>query len=226
VFPDGGLLKGAAPLPEASIVRMTGLFRVKAGTARFGEIVAVHAVSSPSAKTISVFSAKNDAYAITRAGCIEGGTKVVLEGHWRYAATIDTGLVRFFVGPPDLAKALCAGTDPATTKLPPEATLDGAVGVGSAIPDETVTLQRVGDLRKFERFFVAGHRGACRTIDDCGASENTRESIRMAESFGATVVENLFGNQDPIGAVIRVGRHPYRVIGVMARKGPSPGGAS
>jgi putative ABC transport system permease protein len=38
------------------------------------------------------------------------------------------------------------------------------------------------------------------------------------------VVENLFGNQDPIGAVLRIGRHPYRVIGVLAPKGPSPFG--
>jgi putative ABC transport system permease protein len=42
--------------------------------------------------------------------------------------------------------------------------------------------------------------------------------------LGTRVVENLFGNQDPIGAVLRIGRHPYRVIGVLAPKGPSPFG--
>ncbi|MCS6898671.1 MAG: ABC transporter permease [Myxococcales bacterium] len=42
--------------------------------------------------------------------------------------------------------------------------------------------------------------------------------------LGVRVVEHLFGNQDPIGAVVRIGRHPYRVIGVLAPKGPSPFG--
>ncbi len=42
--------------------------------------------------------------------------------------------------------------------------------------------------------------------------------------LGSTPAEALFGNQDPVGATVRVGRHPYRVIGVLARKGPNPFG--
>jgi putative ABC transport system permease protein len=42
--------------------------------------------------------------------------------------------------------------------------------------------------------------------------------------LGTTVSEALFGNQDPIGAVIRIGRYPYRVIALMEKKGPSPFG--
>ncbi|RYE83176.1 MAG: FtsX-like permease family protein, partial [Myxococcales bacterium] len=42
--------------------------------------------------------------------------------------------------------------------------------------------------------------------------------------LGSRVAENLFDQVDPVGATIRIGRHPYRVIGVMAPKGPSPFG--
>ncbi|MCF8016566.1 MAG: ABC transporter permease [Chromatiaceae bacterium] len=37
--------------------------------------------------------------------------------------------------------------------------------------------------------------------------------------LGATLSEELFGNRSPLGARIRVGGEPFRVIGVMARKG-------
>ena len=36
---------------------------------------------------------------------------------------------------------------------------------------------------------------------------------------GQTVAEKLFGNADPIGRSIRIGRYPYRVIGVLVPKG-------
>jgi putative ABC transport system permease protein len=37
--------------------------------------------------------------------------------------------------------------------------------------------------------------------------------------LGATLSEELFGSHSPLGARIRVGGEPFRVIGVMARKG-------
>jgi putative ABC transport system permease protein len=42
--------------------------------------------------------------------------------------------------------------------------------------------------------------------------------------IGATVVLNLFGTDDPIGRIIRIGRSPYTVVGVMASRGTSPFG--
>ncbi len=42
--------------------------------------------------------------------------------------------------------------------------------------------------------------------------------------LGDAVKENLFGNQDPIGQYVRIGRYPYRVIGVLTKKGNSPFG--
>jgi putative ABC transport system permease protein len=42
--------------------------------------------------------------------------------------------------------------------------------------------------------------------------------------IGQTVALNLFGTGDPVGRVIRVGRSPYTVVGVLAARGTSPFG--
>ncbi len=42
--------------------------------------------------------------------------------------------------------------------------------------------------------------------------------------LGQTVVDNLFGDMNPIGEVIRIKNIPFTVIGVLDRKGPSPSG--
>jgi putative ABC transport system permease protein len=52
-------------------------------------------------------------------------------------------------------------------------------------------------------------------------SENTggRECL-----IGVGVAHELFGEEDPVGRVLRIGPHPFRVIGVLAEKGPGPFG--
>jgi len=42
--------------------------------------------------------------------------------------------------------------------------------------------------------------------------------------IGQTVVENLFGDENPLGKTIRVQDLPFRIIGVLASKGQSPFG--
>jgi putative ABC transport system permease protein len=42
--------------------------------------------------------------------------------------------------------------------------------------------------------------------------------------IGQTVALSLFGTEDPVGRVIRVGRSPYTVVGVLAARGTSPFG--
>ena len=42
--------------------------------------------------------------------------------------------------------------------------------------------------------------------------------------IGETVREKLFGPQDPIGQYVRIGRYPYRIVGLLAKKGQSPFG--
>jgi putative ABC transport system permease protein len=42
--------------------------------------------------------------------------------------------------------------------------------------------------------------------------------------LGQTVVDNLFGGDDPIGKMVRIKKIPFTVIGVLDRKGQSPQG--
>jgi putative ABC transport system permease protein len=42
--------------------------------------------------------------------------------------------------------------------------------------------------------------------------------------LGTTAAEALFGTADPIGHMVRIGRHPFRVVGVLESKGQSPFG--
>ena len=60
-------------------------------------------------------------------------------------------------------------------------------------------------------------RGAAFTEDDDEHSANVC-------LIGATVVENLFGSEDPIGKTIRIRTTPCRVIGLLTAKGQSPTG--
>ncbi|MEN6560774.1 MAG: ABC transporter permease [Acidobacteriota bacterium] len=52
----------------------------------------------------------------------------------------------------------------------------------------------------------------------------TDQDIRSASKvclLGQTVVDNLFGTQDPVGAVVRIKNIPFKVVGVLAPKGQS-----
>jgi putative ABC transport system permease protein len=61
-----------------------------------------------------------------------------------------------------------------------------------------------------------------------GKGELWTESDELVKTkvcvIGMTVAEKLFGNADPIGRTIRIGRYPYRIIGTLEPKGTSPFG--
>jgi putative ABC transport system permease protein len=42
--------------------------------------------------------------------------------------------------------------------------------------------------------------------------------------LGDTVAKNLFGDEDPVDKILRIRRVPFRVLGVLGAKGPSPWG--
>ncbi|MDR2175080.1 MAG: ABC transporter permease [Synergistaceae bacterium] len=42
--------------------------------------------------------------------------------------------------------------------------------------------------------------------------------------LGYTVAQNLFGEEDPVGKILRIRRVPFRVVGVLGAKGPNPWG--
>jgi putative ABC transport system permease protein len=76
----------------------------------------------------------------------------------------------------------------------------------------------VGSTREF--FFVrdwALTRGAPWTESD----ERTKARVCV---IGTTLAERLFGASDPIGRDVRIGRHAYRILGVLASKGQAPFG--
>ncbi|MGC2063278.1 MAG: ABC transporter permease [Thermodesulfovibrionales bacterium] len=55
----------------------------------------------------------------------------------------------------------------------------------------------------------------------------TDQDVRSATKvclLGQTVVDNLFGDADPLGQVIRIKKIPFTVIGVLGPKGQSPNG--
>lgn len=182
VFPDGGMLATSDPVPAQSLSALAGTWNVSGATKRFGPVVA----SSATRETLSLLAAHNDAYAVLRAGCLEGGTKLVFEGYWRYANDTDTGLVRLFAGPPQVAAQLCAGQPPSLTPL-----LEGSLGEEDALPDKGAAFSYRGPLldEPARPFQVVAHRGGCRTSDDCGASENSLEVLQIAQSLGASAVE-------------------------------------
>jgi putative ABC transport system permease protein len=58
-----------------------------------------------------------------------------------------------------------------------------------------------------------------------GSGSNWTESDELLKTkvciIGLTVATSLFGTEDPVGRVIRIGRSPYTVIGVLASRGTS-----
>lgn len=61
-----------------------------------------------------------------------------------------------------------------------------------------------------------------------GKGELWTESDETVKSkvcvIGQTVADKLFGTLDPVGRTIRIGRHPFRIIGTLEPKGNSPFG--
>ncbi len=185
-FPNGGLLATATPVPAGALAHLEGMYRVRDSRVLGTDPVAVHTTRD----TVSIFAAPNAAYAILHSGCLQAGTELVLEGYWRYPAATSTGLVRLLVGPPALAAAVCSGDFTTLPSPPPPPTLEGMTGSGAGEPNVTAAIDFDHALKATQnRFVVVGHHGACATTDDCGASENSLESIKMVESFGGSVAE-------------------------------------
>src|SRR5207253_2376247 len=55
--------------------------------------------------------------------------------------------------------------------------------------------------------------------------ENDVISARSLVLIGETVREQLFGDEDPVGQVIRINEQLFQVVGVLLRKGPSASGS-
>jgi putative ABC transport system permease protein len=77
---------------------------------------------------------------------------------------------------------------------------------------------------------IMGHNQLFPSIRNCpvekGAffSEQDVASAARVAVLGKTVVDNLFGAQDPIGQMIRIKGQPFRVVGVLMAKGQNANG--
>ena len=111
---------------------------------------------------------------------------------------------------------------------------------GAAILKEATSVVNVSTFSSASAQVVAGDRNAATQV--MGVSRSYWEvrgyTFAQGQSFtesdeqlkakvvvlGDTVRENLFGTQESMGQYVRIGRYPYRVIGVLERKGQSPFG--
>ncbi len=182
-LPDESLLEGAESVPTETLSLIDGFYDVE-GTEFFGDqVILAHRGAG-----VSLFAGVNNAYALMEAGCIEGGARLVLEGVWRFGNKSTRGTMRIEIGPPEAAALLCSGDKPEDAAL--TVTVDGALGLNSDEHTTQLSLTRSTPLVPPESpFLVIAHRGGCRTIDACGAAENSIEVIKLAEPLGANVIE-------------------------------------
>ena len=180
-FEDGGLVaKGVAP-PRGALKALEGVYST---SSVFGPEAVAHATAT----TLSLLAAPRSSLAVLQAGCLgDAGTRrLVLEGYWRYLDGTETGLVRLFVSPPEVAEAVCLGGPVLASSV----SFSGMTGTGVANPTDAI--EAVYSRPRKERtgkFLAGGHRGACLTSSGCAASENSVESIRLTEQLGADLAE-------------------------------------
>lgn len=124
----------------------------------------------------------------------------------------------------------------------------GALGAGArlteddgrAIVREAVSVTAVAPALRSRAQIVAGEKnwsaqviGSTRSFFPVrnwhvvrGAEWDEHDEATKAKVciLGTTVAERLFGTEDPVGRSIRIGRHAFRVVGVLESKGEAPFG--
>ena len=109
------------------------------------------------------------------------------------------------------------------------AILGDATSVADITPFSSLSAQIVADDKNVATQVMGTTRSYWRVRDYKfvrGESWTDTDELLKAKVcvIGDTVRENLFGDRDAVGQYVRIGRYPYRVIGVLARKGQSPFG--
>jgi glycerophosphoryl diester phosphodiesterase len=177
---DRSILDGSIPLSEAVKNNLEGIYRVTDGSDHFGDQVVIRW----NEEYISIFGQKNSIYSILKGGSV--GTEVYLEGYWRYATNIETGLIELQIPDDTAGKNIFKKNDTAQFEI------KGLFGSGNNTPDRKITLVYERPIIPevlARKFFIVAHRGAGRTSDLLPASENTLEIINLAERFGANAIE-------------------------------------
>jgi putative ABC transport system permease protein len=115
------------------------------------------------------------------------------------------------------------------TEADGRAILREATSVGAVVPFLQARAQLVAAEKNVSTNVVASsHRYLEVRGFSLAAGSNFTEADEHIKAkvclLGSTVKENLFGDGDAIGQIVRIGRHPFRVIGVLAQKGQLPSG--
>jgi putative ABC transport system permease protein len=122
-----------------------------------------------------------------------------------------------------------SGTQPTLTMADAEAILKESRAVSDVAPVLSGVAQIVYGHQNWSTGVVGTTPGMLNVRDwplAFGRSF-TQQDVKSATKVclvGQTVIENLFGDMDPLGQVIRIKKIPFTVIGVLAPKGQTPQG--
>jgi putative ABC transport system permease protein len=122
-----------------------------------------------------------------------------------------------------------SGTQPTLTMADAEAILKESRAVADVAPVLSGVAQIVYGHQNWSTGVVGTTPGMLNVRDWPLASGRsfTHQDVKSATKvclLGQTVVENLFGDMEPVGQVVRIKKIPFTVIGVLAPKGQTPQG--
>ncbi|HUJ16829.1 MAG TPA: ABC transporter permease [Nitrospirota bacterium] len=122
-----------------------------------------------------------------------------------------------------------AGTQPTLTTGDTDAIMKECPGVSDAAPIHNGVAQIVTGHMNWSTG-VIGTTPSLLVVRDWELATGrafTQQDVKSATKvalLGQTVVDNLFGDQNPVGQTIRIKNLPFTVVGVLARKGQNAQG--
>ncbi|OGU24968.1 MAG: hypothetical protein A2X66_04950 [Ignavibacteria bacterium GWA2_54_16] len=176
-FEGGGAITKSLRLDDSVKAKLNGVYSVESGFDIFGRTV----VGKWNGNTFSIFTGKNSAYFVLQGGRVD--SSIVLEGYWRYARAVNTGLTRFMLDAQEGGREVLQGT---TAPI----VLRGTFGEGTSTPGSALVLRYLRPLPQPARpFWTIAHRGGGRNSDALPESENSLGLLQIVEHFGANAVE-------------------------------------
>ncbi|MCP4714963.1 MAG: FtsX-like permease family protein [Deltaproteobacteria bacterium] len=140
-------------------------------------------------------------------------------------ATMGSNLLMVFSGATSSGGArMGSGTDPTLSFADTTAILNECPAVQDVSPIQTGSGQIIAGNQNWSTIIMGTTESILR-IRDWGLASGRSfrgQDIRNATKvclLGKTVADTLFGNQDPIGKIIRIKKVPFTVIGILLPKG-------
>ncbi len=178
VFAGQSGLLNSVELSDSAKYALEGIYKVKQGSDMFGDTL----VLKQTGDKISLFGYKNGCYFILDAG--SKNAQIILEGYWRFALNVRTGLVRFTI---ESASKLIDGKTDNTSII-----ASGEYGNGESLPETSLSIELIKKFSprlRADPFIIGAHRAGGRTSDLLPASENSVSMIKYTGYFGSTGIE-------------------------------------